>query len=100
MCIRDRAKICIVTGRGPEGLTATQYQQVRAAVHDTVIAQRGYRPKSLSTPLFGLDAVMFHRGQAPALDIRRRWTGRPANEVDWDDLTSMAPVMVLSLIHI
>ncbi len=91
------AKICIVTGRGPEGLTATQYHQARAAVHDTVIAQRGYRPQSLSTPLFGLDAVMFHRGQAPALDIRRRWTGRPANEVDWDDLTSMAPVMVTTM---
>ena len=91
------AKICVVTGTSPQGLAATQYQQARAAVHDTVIAQRGYRPKSLSTPLFGLDAVMFHRGQAPAPDIRRRWTGRPVNEVDWDDLTAAAPALAATM---
>ena len=91
------AKICVVTGTSPQGLAATQYQQARAAVHDTVIAQRGYRPKSLSTPLFGLDAVMFHRGQAPALDIRRRWSSHPANEVDWDDLTAAAPALAATM---
>ena len=91
------AKICVTTGTSPERLTATQYQRARATVHDTVIAQRGYRPKTLSTPLFGLDAVMYHRGQAPAPDIRRRWTGRPVNEVDWDDLEATAPVMVTTM---
>lgn len=91
------AKICITTGTSPEDLTATQYPQARTAVHDTVIAHRGYRPKTLSTPLFGLDAVMFHRGQAPAPDIRRRWTGRPVNEVDWDELADAAPVMVATM---
>jgi integrase len=91
------AKICITTGTSPEGLTATQYQQARMAVHDAVITQRGHRPQSLSTPLFGLDAVMFHRGQGPAPDIRRRWTGRPVNEVDWDDLAAAAPVMVATM---
>ena len=91
------AKICVATGASPQDLTAGQYRASRAAVHDTVIAQRGYRPKTLSTPLFGLDAVMFHRGQAPAPDIRRRWTGRPVNEVDWDDLAQAAPVMVTTM---
>jgi integrase len=91
------ARICVATGTSPEGVTATQYQQARAAVHDSVIAQRGHRPRTLSTPLFGLDAVMYHRRQAPAPDIRRRWTGRPVNEVDWDDLTDAAPVMVATM---
>lgn len=91
------AKICIVTGASPQGLTSPQYQQARSAVHDTVITLRGYRPKTLSTPLFGLDAVMYHRGQAPAPDIRRRWTGRPVNEVDWDQLAQAAPVMVTTM---
>ena len=91
------AKICVTGGTSPQGLTASEYQQARAAVHDTVIAQRGYRPRTLSTPLFGLDAVMFHRAQAPAPDIRRRWTGRPANEVDWDELRDAAPVMVATM---
>ncbi|MEI2648007.1 MAG: site-specific integrase [Dermatophilaceae bacterium] len=91
------AKICVATGTSPEGLTAGQYRSSRAAIHTTVIEQKGYRPKTLSTPLFGLDAVMFHRGQAPAPDIRRRWTGRPVNEVDWDDLADAAPVMVATM---
>jgi integrase len=91
------AKICVVAGGSPEGLTAPDYQAARTAVHDTVITQRGYRPKMLSTPLFGLDAVMFHRGQAPAPDIRRRWTGRPVNEVDWDDLAASAPALVATM---
>lgn len=40
---------------------------------------------------------MYHRGQAPAPDIRRRWTGRPANEVDWDDIAAGAPMMVATM---
>lgn len=91
------ARICVAVGKSPQGLTATEYQHTRAAVHDTVITQRGYRPRTLSTPLFGLDAVMFHRGQAPAPDIRRRWTGRPVNEVDWDDLAASAPALVATM---
>lgn len=59
-------KVCVTTGTSPEGLTATQYPNARAAVHDTVITQRGYRPKMLSTPLLRLEAVMYHRGQAAA----------------------------------
>ncbi len=91
------AKICVIAGEGPHQLTAATYQDPRTAVHDAVIAARGYRPKTLSTPLFGLDAVMFHRGQAARPDTRRRWTGRPAQEVDWDDLTVRAPVLVATM---
>ena len=91
------AKICIATGASPDQLRADEYQRARAAVHDGVIAHRGYRPRTLSTPLFGLDALMYHRHQAPAPDIRRRWTGRPVNEVDWDELAQAAPVLVATM---
>lgn len=91
------AKICIATGRSPEQLGRDEYQQARTAIHDEVIAEHGYRPRTLSTPLFGLDAVMYHRGQAPAPDVRRRWVSRPVNEIDWDELTHVAPVLVATM---
>lgn len=91
------SKICITTGTSPETITTDQYRFARAAVHDEVITQRGYRPQSLSTPLFGLDAVMFHRGQGPRPDIRRQWTGRPVAEVEWETLEKAAPVMVATM---
>lgn len=88
------ARICLITGTGPADLTAQEYTHARGVLHDTVIRVRGHRPKTLSTPLFGLDAVMFHRGQAPAPDIRRRWTGRPVHEVVWEYLQERSPVLV------
>ncbi|MGC0273370.1 tyrosine-type recombinase/integrase [Pseudactinotalea sp. Z1739] len=91
------AKICIIAGTAPGELSPGQYQQARTALHDGIVEVRGYRPKSLSTPLFGLDALMFHRGQAPAPDIRRRWTGRPANEVEWKDLAARGPQLVATM---
>lgn len=91
------AKICVIAGDSPDQLTAAAFQDARTALHDTVITVRGHRPKTLSTPLFGLDAVMFHRSQGPAPDIRRRWTGRPAKEIAWDDLATRAPVLVTTM---
>ncbi len=91
------AKICMVTGVAPDQLTPDVYRDARTRVHDTVVTLRGYRPKSLSTPLFDLDAVMFHRGQAFQPDIRRRWTGRPVKEVTWEQLADQAPVMVATM---
>ena len=91
------AKICLVTGVAADHLTPDAYRDARAEVHDAVVTLRGHRPKSLSTPLFDLDAVMFHRGQAPPPDIRRRWTGRPVKEVTWEHLSSRAPVLVTTL---
>ncbi|MGV9714339.1 tyrosine-type recombinase/integrase [Gordonia sp. NPDC003424] len=91
------AKICVVAGTSPDELSRNDYQAIRAAIHDAVVAARGYRPNTLSTPLFGLDAVMFHRHQADPPDIRRRWTGRPVAEVDWDALAAGAPVLVATM---
>ena len=91
------AKICMTTGTAPEQITPEVYTDARRLIHDTVITVRGSRPKTLSTPLFGLDSVMFHRGQAPPPDIRRRWTGRPVKEVTWEELAAQAPVMVATI---
>lgn len=91
------AKICLTTGTAPDQITPAVYSHARRLIHDTVITVRGYRPKTLSTPLFGLDAVMFHRGQAPPPDIRRRWTGRPVKEVTWEQLHATAPIMVATM---
>ncbi len=91
------AKICMVTAVAPDELTPDAYRVARTDVHDAVVTLRGYRPKSLSTPLFDLDAVMFHRGQAHSPDIRRRWTGRPVKEVTWEQLAEHAPVMVATM---
>lgn len=91
------AKICMIAGVAPDQLTPDGYRDARIRVHDAVVTLRGYRPKSLSTPLFDLDAVMFHRGQAGPPDIRRRWTGRPVKEVTWDQLAERAPVMVATM---
>jgi len=86
------SRIAMIAGAAPHELTAQQYTAARAVFHDTVIAVRGTRPQTLSTPLFGLDAVMFHRGQAPRPEPRRRWTGRPVAEVDWGDIAVHAPL--------
>ena len=91
------AKICMITGTPPDQITPEVYSEVSRLIHDSVITVRGYRPKTLSTPLFGLDAVMFHRGQAPPPDIRRRWTGRPVKEVTWEKFTATAPVLVATM---
>lgn len=91
------SKICMVTGAAPAEITSSQYSDARCQVHDTVIAERGHRTKSLSTPLFDLDAVMFHRGQASPPDVRRRWTGRPVKDVTWEQLADRAPVMVATM---
>ena len=88
------ARICVVSGLAPEQLTAATYQPARAAFFDAALALHDSPPhKSLSTPLFGLDVVMFHRGQAERAELRRIWNHRPAAEVDWDQISTQVPVM-------
>jgi len=91
------ARIATIAGTAPQDLRVEQYTHARTIFHDTVIAVRGTRPQSLSTPLFGLDTVMFHRGQAPPPDLRRAWTNRPVAEVDWADVVIHAPVLAATM---
>lgn len=92
------ARICVIAGTSPDGLSVETYQQARAAFFDAAMELRdGPPPKTLSTPLFGLDAVMFHRGQAPQPATRRGWAARRIAEVDWDQITAQVPVMAQAM---
>ena len=53
----------------------------------------GRLPKSAATPLFGLDAVLFHRGQAGQPHPRRQSLARSSHETDWEDVAEAAPVL-------
>ena len=92
------ARICVIAGTSPDALTTQTYQQARTSYFDAVMASRASAPpRWLSTPLFGLDAVMFHRGQAPQPAVRRPWAARSAAEVDWEQITTHVPVMAATM---
>jgi integrase len=91
------AQISVIAGTTPELLTRKQYLSAREAFQAAVIAKHGRAPKSLTTPLFGLDAVMFHRGQAPKPQPRAPWRARSVPETRWDEIAERAPVMTVTM---
>ncbi len=92
------AQICVITGRTPDGITAADYQDGRDQFAAAVTARHGGKsPKSLRTPLFGLNAVMFHRGQAPRPEPRRPWAARSVPEIGWEVIVSRAPVLAATM---
>lgn len=92
------AQICVITGRTPDTVTAADFLAGRGAFAAAVESRHGGRsPKSLRTPLFGLDAVMFHRGQAPRPVPRRPWAARSVPEIGWEKITAEAPVLAATM---
>jgi integrase len=95
------ARICLIAGATPASLTAQDYTQARSRFVEAMVAARpgpgGVPRRSLSTPLFGLDAVMFHRGQAGEPARRRPWAHGPVSEVDWDQITAAAPHLAATM---
>jgi integrase len=92
------AQICVITGSGPDELTSASYLAGRAEFWAAVVAKHGGKiPKTLATPLFGLDAVMFHRGQAPRPTTRKSWAARSVPETGWDQIEAAAPVMAATM---
>lgn len=85
------AQICVITGQFPDTLTQEDYIRGKEEFRQAVIAKRGRAPCTLTTPLFGLDAVMFHRGQGPQPTPRKPWMVRSVHETQWDVVTSAAP---------
>lgn len=89
------AQICVITGQHPDTITAADYLAGRDAFAAAVEARHdGTSPKSLRTPLFGLNAVMFHRGQAPRPVPRRPWAARSprsAGRSSWAGRRSWPP---------
>ncbi|MEJ7902071.1 MAG: tyrosine-type recombinase/integrase [Thermomicrobiales bacterium] len=91
------AQICVIVGTTTDALTAEQYVTARDQFHVAVTAKRGSTPKSLTAPLFGLNAVMFHRGQGPKPAPRRPWAARSVPEIGWDRINAHAPVMTATM---
>ena len=88
------AQICVITGQHPDMISAADYLAGRDAFAAAVEARHdGTSPKSLRTPLFGLNAVMFHRGQAPRPVPRRPWAARSVPEIGWEVIVGRAPVL-------
>ncbi|MDP4013200.1 MAG: site-specific integrase [Candidatus Nanopelagicales bacterium] len=88
------AQICVVTGRSPDTLSAQEYVSGRQALFQAATAERR-ATNALTTPLFGLDAVMFHRGQCPAPTGRR--SSNPGHEIDWDTVAAQAPQLAATM---
>ena len=91
------SQICVITGATTDALTETEYVAARAEFHAAVVAKIGHAPKSLNAPMFGLDALMFHRGQGPRPHPRKRWAARSVPEIGWDHINKKAPVMVATM---
>lgn len=93
------SRIAVIAGTSPGALTPEQYTTARAAFFEHSVARHAAQVphKSLSTPLFGLDAVMFHRGQAPVPDKRRRWLHTRTAQVDWDHISAATPVLATTM---
>ena len=91
------SQITVIAGCPPDLLTADQYVTARDAFAHATMALRGHRPKTLATPLFGLDAVMFQRGQAPVPALRKPWLARSMHEVDWEQVAATAPTMAATM---
>jgi integrase len=91
------AQISVIVGTTPEALTSQQYLSGRDAFRTAVTEKHGRAPKSLTTPLFGLDAVMFHRGQAPRPVPRAPWRARSVPETGWDQIAAQAPVLAATM---
>lgn len=95
------ARICLIAGAAPGELTTQVYSEARARFVEAMMAARpgpgGAPRRSLSTPLFGLDAVMFHRRQAGQPAQRRPWAHGPVSEVDWEQITTAAPQLAATM---
>ena len=87
------AQITVIAGRLVTELDAASYVAARETFAAAVTAARGHAPKTLRTPLFGLDAVMFHRGQGPAPASRKPWMARSTHEIAWEQVHAIAPVL-------
>lgn len=92
------AQICVITGTTPDTITAVDYLAGRDQFDAAVTARHdGKAPKSLRTPLFGLNAVMFHRGQAPRPEPRRPWAARSVPEIGWEVIAGRALVLAATM---
>jgi integrase len=87
------SQIAVIAGTTPSLIVPDQYATAREAWVTAIRHRWGHVPKSAATPLFGLDAVLFHRGQAHEPHPRRQSHARSVHEVDWDNVADQAPLL-------
>ena len=90
------AKVSAVAGTVPATLTPAQYASgQRALLSAAVSVAGGKAPKSLVTPLFGLDATAFHLGLADP--HRQRAATNRSRDTNWASVATSAPELVATL---
>jgi len=90
------AKVSAVAGTVPAMLTPAQYSSAQHALLSAAASMTGGKvPKSLTTPLFGLDATAFHLGLgAPH---RQRAATNRSRDSSWSFISHSVPQLVATM---
>lgn len=90
------AKLAAVAGQAPANLTPARYAAARDALLAAAAnAANGKAPKSLATPIFGLDATAFHLGLAD--QHRQREATNRSRDRSWTSIATLAPQLVKTM---
>jgi integrase len=89
------AKLAVIAGCRAATIADRRYLDTRDVYLDAVRARcDGTIPKIFATPVFGLNAVMFHLGRGPA---PARRTSHVPRQFDWPALTEHTPVLTATM---
>ena len=92
------AQIAVINGQLTSEVTPDSYRVGRKESVDAWTRVLGRVSNSFTTPLFCLDAVMFHRGQAPPPAPRALWSATGTNhEIQWGTVAATSPVMAATM---
>lgn len=85
------AKLAVIAGCRAATIADRRYLETRDIYLDAVRTRcDGTLPKIFATPVFGLNAVMFHLGRGPA---PARRTSHVPRQFDWPSLNERTPVL-------
>ena len=90
------AKLSVISGIPTATIADTVYTQTRDRYLAAVQQRCGFMPKIFSTPVFGLNSVMFHLHRGPA-PLRRTRDGN--RKTDWETLTIDAPKVTATMLR-
>jgi site-specific recombinase XerD len=86
------AKVSVIAGTAPDVIAGEQFVIARDQLVASAGRINGSVPKTTTTPLFGLNAVLFHLGRAGRPPLRR--SPAPTRETEWRALEVRAPRLV------
>ncbi len=92
------AQISVINGQLTSEVTPESYRTGRKESVDAWTRVLGRVSNSFTTPLFCLDAVMFHRGQGPPPAPRAFWSATGTNhEIQWENVATTSPVLAATM---